>query len=50
MKVHVGGSLPLCLCCNFPLFETAQEVFRYYGTFTRTFLSMFEILLLGCDD
>lgn len=34
--------------CSNPV-AVSEAVFRYYGTFTRTFLSMFEILFLDLD-
>jgi len=45
----VAGLILSTLCRDFLLDETAdldirEEVFRYYGTFSRTFLTMFEIL------
>lgn len=45
----VAGMVVSALCRSFiedpaQNIEVRQEVFRYYGTFTRTFLSMFEIL------
>ncbi|CAJ1367651.1 unnamed protein product [Effrenium voratum] len=45
----VAGMLVSGLCREFiedssQVLELREEVFRYYGTFTRTFLTMFEIL------